>query len=306
MAGKHSKNKLGSNGLCVEEILGTEHRNMLPVSLTLKITIAVIVLSLAASAIFAAAYFLPGKLNDNILKKAASTFESISDYNAALKTLAADNGDIKGWLKISDTPINFAVCQSDNNSYYINHNQLGKKSSYGAVFLSSSDSFERSGNDHNIVIYGNNMENGSMFGSLKKYRSLNFYKQNPTVDLYYPNNHETYTVFAVMLISSAKDDAVSDYNAAKGHFKNETDFNKWYEETKNRSIINTSVQLEYGDDMLTMVTTASDFDGARLAVIAKKTDPKTESQTNTDSATVNKNIKYPEIWYKERGQKYPY
>lgn len=306
MAGKHSKNLFKKDGVSVNVVLSGEHRYLLPVSLPFKIIIAVTVISLILSAVFVGVYFVPDKAHSDILKNAANVFENAVDYDKALQTLSQDNSDIKGWLKIDGTDINCAVCHTDNDTYYINHNQLGKKSRYGALFLSSSDSFERTDNDRNIVIYGNNIKNGSMFGTLKKYRNVNFYKQNPTVSLYYSGHAETYIIFAVMLIGSSQNDAGTTYNPSRSHFSNENEFAKWYKETAQRSLINTTVAPQYGDDLLTLVTTADDFDGARLVVMAKKTTEWDASHTDVTGAGVNDNIKYPEIWYKERGLTYPY
>ena len=306
MAGKHSKGILKKDGVSVNVILSGEHRYLLPVSLPFKIIIAVTVISLILSAVFVCGYFLPDKSHSKILKNAANIFENAADYDKALQTLSQDNSDIKGWLKIDGTDINCAVCHTDNDTYYINHNQLGKKSRYGALFLSSADSFKRTDNDRNIVIYGNNIKNGSMFGSLKKYRNLNFYKQNPTVSLYYSGHAETYIIFAVMLIGSSQNDAGTTYNPSRSRFSNENKFAEWYKETAQRSLINTTVVPQYGDDLLTLVTTADDFDGARLVVMAKKTTEWDASHTEVTDATVNTKITYPEIWYKERGLTYPY
>ena len=306
MAGKHSKNLIKKDGVSVNVVLSGEHRYLLPVSLPFKIIIAVTVISLILSAVFVGVYFVPDKAHGGMLKNAANVFENAVNYDKALQTLSQDNSDIKGWLKTDGTDINCAVCHTDNDTYYINHNQLGKKSRYGALFLSSSDSFERINNDRNIVIYGNNIKNGSMFGTLKKYRNVNFYKQNPTVSLYYSGHAETYIIFAVMLIGSSQNDAGTTYNPSRSHFSNENEFAKWYKETAQRSLINTTVAPQYGDDLLTLVTTADDFDGARLVVMAKKTTEWDASHTDITGAGVNDNIKYPEIWYKERGLTYPY
>ncbi|MBQ8267802.1 MAG: class B sortase [Clostridia bacterium] len=232
----------------------------------------------------------------------------ITSHNSgdAIKKLAEKNEDIKGWLRIEGTSIDCAVCQGDDNTFYINHNQLGKKSRYGALFLSQNDSFERVGDDHNIVIFGNNMKDGTMFGSLKKYRNLNFYKQNPFVELYFDNEIQKYLVFSVMLISSSVNDSGEIYKPYKSHFTNENDFKLWAKETASRSLINTTVSAEYGDDILTLVTVADDFDGARLVVMAKKLTDWDMSHTDVSQASVNSKIKYPKIWYTTRGLEYPY
>lgn len=301
MAGKHSKKLFEKRSKSVVAFKGVQNKT---ISLPFKIIISATAVSLALSLVFVAAYFVPGKVQAKLMSDASDIFENAASYDEGLAMLAADNADIKGWLKIENTEINSAVCQSDNDSYYINHNQDGKKSRYGALFLSSNDTFERNG-DKNIVIYGNNMKDGLMFGTLKKYRNLNFYKQNPVINLYYNGSAEKYIIFSVMLIGSSAEEN-ENYNPSKSYFQNDSEFNEWYNETVQRSLINTTVTVEYGDEMLSLVTVADDFDGARLVVTAKKSTEQQIVKTDFASARVNPKIKYPKAWYEQRGLKYPY
>ncbi len=301
MAGKHSKKLFEKNDCVVLPKRATKCEVPLP----FKIIITAIALCLVLSLTLASAYFIPSKTQAKVLAESADIFKNSVTRYEGLQILESQNSDIKGWLEIEGTDIDSAVCSHSDNSYYLNHNQNGKKSRYGALFLSTDDSFKRNG-DKNIVIYGNNMKDGLMFGSLKKYRNINFYKQNPVVNLYYGDKAEKYMIFAVMLVSSSADDGGDVYNPSKSYFSTEKDFNEWYRETVSRSIIKTSVDLSFGDEILTLVTVADDFDNARLAVMAKKTDDFEISQTDVSEATVNSEIKYPKIWYTERGMKYPY
>lgn len=274
-------------------------------SLPFKIIIWVLVAALALSVLFIGNFFLEGVEHDKILDNAREVFSSMSS-DKAIGQLAKDNPDIKGWLKIDGTQINNVVCQGKDNSFYINHNQLGEESRYGALFVQDNDSLERSGDDKNIVIYGNNMKDGSMFGDLKKYRNVNFYKSNPFVKLYYGEKTETYAVFAVMLVSSIDNDAGQIYKPYKSHFANETEFNSWLDETKKRSIINTSVEIKSGENLLTLVTVADDFDGARLVVMAKQVLDFDVEQIEVITASFNPKPKYPKIWYDNKGLEYPH
>lgn len=305
MASKHSKNFLDLRKSVYVTSLDTKSVERTSLSLPFKIIIIALVASLVLSSVLVGNFFMQSNAHKAILADAKQVFESLNSDDA-LKTLAEENADIKGWLKIEGTNIDCAVCQGDDDTFYINHNQLGKKSRYGALFLSKDDSFERNGNDRNIVIFGNNMKDGEMFGSLKKYRNLNFYKQNPFVELYFGDEIQKYIVFSVMLVSSSADDNGDIYKPYKSHFTDENDFKLWAEETYSRSLINTTVEAEYGDDILTLVTVADDFDGARLVVMAKKTDEWNAERTDVSGASVNAKIKYPKIWYITRGLEYPY
>ncbi|MBQ6885809.1 MAG: class B sortase [Clostridia bacterium] len=305
MAGKHSKSIFASLKDALVLQIESKLHNKSEMSLPFKIITMVLVVSLLLSAVLIGRFFAVGNSQKKLLNNASAYFEELGG-NEAIKTLSKENDDIRGWLNISGTDISCAVCQGEDDRYYTNHNQLGKKSRYGALALSSADSFERTGNDRNIVIFGNNMKDGTMFGSLKKYRNLNFYKQNPVIELYYGDTQEKYAIFAVMLVASYNDDAGDIYNPAKSHFADNDEFKRWYSESVSRSIIKTNVTLDNTDEMLTLVTSANDFKGARLVVLAKKVTDREASYINTVNAVVNGKIKYPKIWYTERGLEYPY
>lgn len=307
MAGKHSKSFFNT----IRDIFMFKNINIIQrdksveTLLSFKIVAIVLVASLIVSSVLVGGFFVSGSTQKSILDEAKKHFDN-SGGNAAIEILSRSNSDIKGWLNINDTDISYAVCCGKDDKYYINHNQNGKKSRNGALFLSSSDSFERNGNDKNIVIFGNNMKDGTMFGSLKKYRNINFYKQHPSIELYFGETKENYVIFSIMLISSYENDTGDVYNPTKSHFVDSDDFELWYNECCERSFINTTVDAQYGDNMLTLVTAANDFDGARLVVMAKRVDEWDASHTDVSGATVNAKIKYPKIWYTMRGIDYPH
>ena len=306
MAGKHSRKLFEKKDKTLYSAQATKTTSdYTSVSLPIKIILSVVVASLVFSAAWIGVFFALGSANQKLLRESEVVFESLGPKKA-IKTLAENNSDIKAWIKVDGTLINSVVCQTDNNEYYINHNQNGKKSRYGSLFLMSGDNIERSNQDQNIVVFGNNMKDGSMFGNLKKYRNLNFYKQHPTIDFYYGNTQEKYIVFSVMLISSSENDSNQNYNPTKSYFSNQTEFNQWKVETVSRSMINTNVEISAEDNFITLVTSADDFDGARLAVMAKQITDWDSYHVDASSAAVNPNIKYPKIWYAERGLEYPY
>ncbi len=304
MAGKHSKSFLESIRDNRKKTSVNPKAKKAKMPWPFRVLIALFLVVLVASSSLIATFFVLGKINENMLDEAARLFK-YNGSKSALETLSNKNSDIKGWLKISGTNVNNAVCQGDDNNYYINHNQNKEKSHYGALFLSYNDEFSRKDGDQNIVIYGNNMRDGSMFGSLKNYRNINFYKQNPIVELYYGDESECYVIFSVMLISNVKDDE-GVFSPSKSYFVNEEHFNKWYNEACNRSLISANIEANAKDNFLTLVTTADDFEGARLIVMAKKIDSDKADEIDTSSAVVNSNIKYPKIWYDTKGLKYPY
>ena len=263
-------------------------------------------ISLLLSALFVGRFFADSYLNQKLLTDTKYIFDNADSVGEALSVLEKDNPDIKGRIVISGAQIDNAVCQSDSESFYQSHNQLKKKSRYGSLFLAKNDSFERTDGDQNIVIFGNNMSDGTMFGSLKKYLNLSFYKSNPLINIYYGNNKtEDYAIMAVMLIADSVA-ANGNYSVAKSHFVGEGDFQKWYSQTNERSIISTKITAEYTDEFLTLITPTDHFDGARLAIVAKKITPWEAERIDVATAKTNPETKYPKAWYDKKGLEYPY
>ena len=75
------------------------------------------------------------------------------------------NPDTVAYIEIKNTNINYIVVKGNDNDYYLNHNFFREENKAGWVFSDYRNKFD--GTDKNIIIYGHNMKNGSMFASLK-------------------------------------------------------------------------------------------------------------------------------------------
>ena len=224
------------------------------------------------------------------------------ELSEAAKAMLAQNGDFKGWIKINNTKIDNPIYQTDNNNFYLNHNQQKKKSVYGALYFDYKNKITEKKVDRNLVIYGHEMKNGSMFGELKKLKDLNFYKQNPTIEFSTLYNDSTYKIYAIFVLNAnKKDDDGKIYNIYRQNFLGAADFDAWVNEAYERSIINTGVDVKQDDNIITLVTCTGDFDNARLVVMAREKRGDESNVMDTSVATVNPNPHYPAKWYKARG-----
>lgn len=118
------------------------------------------------------------------------------DFNA----LKAENPDIIGWISIPGCNIDYPVLQSADDmeeDYYLNHSREKKSSVYGAIYIQklNSDNFS----DPNTVIYGHNMLNGTMFGTLKKFRNKEFFEENQYIYIYTPGHILTYKLYSAFV-----------------------------------------------------------------------------------------------------------
>ena len=100
-----------------------------------------------------------------------------SPISVDFDTLKEANDDVIGWLYCEDTPINYPVLQSDDNSYYLRRLVNDEWNIAGSLFMDYRNNL--SNNDWNTVIYGHNMKNDSMFGTLPEYRNQDYYEQHP-------------------------------------------------------------------------------------------------------------------------------
>lgn len=280
----------------------------------IKVLFLVCFVTLIVSSVYLANYFLEADRQNDIIDDSRTLWHEAADNNTVFaeqdpmekikQQMLSENSDFKGWITISGTQVDNPIYQTDNNDYYLNHNQKKQRSVYGALFFDRDDVIDEYGTDKNLVIYGHQMKNGSMFGSLKKLKSLSFYKENPTVEFSTLYKNSTYKIYAIFILNASKaDDNNYIYNIYKQDFINETDFNSWRDEAYERSIINTGVDVQLGDNIITLVTCSSDFENARLVVMARETRQGESPTVDTSLAQVNPDPRYPEKWYTERGIK---
>lgn len=256
--------------------------------------VSIIALIIAFAVI--ASHFLEIRRDTKLLLKAQSVMSDGALSKRDINSLLDQNTDFRAWLSIENTNINNPVYQTDDNEFYYKHNQQKSKSSSGALFFDSSNQITYQSADKNLIIYGNKTDNGQLFSGLEKYRSLEFYKQNPTVSLTTFYGTDTYVIYSVFVINTAEaDDGGYIYNYTRKKFGIDDSFYNWFDEAKGRSIISTGVEALPTDGILTLVTDADDFDGAKLVVAARKL--RKDEIVSTETAVINKNPRYPKIWY---------
>ena len=96
-----------------------------------------------------------------------------------LAKLVAMNKDIKGWIYIKDTDISYPILQGQDNSYYLNRTYEKEWLLAGSIFMDYKNTSDYS--DAHTVIYGHNMHNGAMFGTLDKFAKEEYRDQHPYV-----------------------------------------------------------------------------------------------------------------------------
>ena len=112
------------------------------------------------------------------------------------KKLQEINSDVKGWITVENTNINYPILQTNNNEYYLKHDINKKYSSCGSIFLDcdSDASFTKK----NTVIYGHNLLNGKMFAELTNILEGKL-GNKINIKIYLPEEEKEYEVFSVYM-----------------------------------------------------------------------------------------------------------
>lgn len=110
------------------------------------------------------------------------------------QNLQAANPDIFAWLDIPDTTISYPILRSEKEDFYLTHNADKEESQYGAIYTQNYNAADFS--DFNTIIYGHNMRDGSMFGTLRNFKDKEFFENHRIINIYTPSKKLTYTVFA--------------------------------------------------------------------------------------------------------------
>ncbi len=104
------------------------------------------------------------------------------------------SGDAVGWLYCEGTVINYPVVYGRDNEYYLQRNYTGAYDPSAASFTDSRN--ENGFADANVILYGHNMQVGSMFASLRMLFDSSYYAEHPVMWLLTPEQDYRVDLFA--------------------------------------------------------------------------------------------------------------
>lgn len=196
-------------------------------------------------------------INDTI----EDTIDDEGKYNIDFKTLKEKNSDTIGFLKVNGTDVDSIVVKGKDNSYYLSHNFEKEYNSAGWIFADYRNNLD--GTDKNIIIYGHNMRNNTMFGTLKNILNSDWQENEDNRKITFITEKESaiYDVFSVYQIEA------EDYYM-KTDFKT-GEFKKYIDSMKSRSNYNFNVNISEDDSILTLSTCANN-NKYRVVLHAKK------------------------------------
>ena len=203
--------------------------------------------------------FLEYRKGDQIYENAmefvleAETPVEIKEENPLKRTFSkidfagmrAVNEDVIGWIQILDSPVDYPLLDADDNKYYLSHTYDRQWSSYGSIFLEPRNNPDLS--EKHLVVYGHNMVNESMFGSLLEYKKQEYADTHPEITICMTDRDLTYRVFSAYT-------AHVDSAAYRMSFGDDASFMEMTEQMKANSVIATDIMPTAEDQVLTLST----------------------------------------------------
>ena len=191
----------------------------------------------------------PNDNNDNTQEN-----EDILPISVDFSVLKQENEDIVGWLYLEDSPINYPVVQSNDNDYYLRRLVNGEYNIAGSLFMDYRN--DSNLEDNNTIIYGHNMKNNTMFGSLQEYKNQNYYDNHKVMYYFTPEKNyiiELFTGYTISVESDIYDLSIIDSSKL--------------EELISKSDFESNTKVTEEDKIITLSTCAYEYDGARYVVM---------------------------------------
>jgi sortase B len=192
------------------------------------------------------------------------------------ESLLEVNPDTVGYINIPGMVISYPVVQKtteEEAEYYLHVNFMNQEARAGAIFLDWRAKFNAKEQSDNLVIYGHDMKDGSMFGTLRNYKKddyVEFYKNHAIIELNSNYEEAKYKIFGCFIIDAGMSESeIFDYYNYID-FSGEQEFYEYVNEVKKRSLILNDVDVKYGDKLVTLSTCSQEFSDSRFFVVSRK------------------------------------
>lgn len=183
--------------------------------------------------------------------------------DAGLRRLHEMNSDLWGWITISGTAVDYPIMFTpDDPEFYLRRDFDKQDSRSGVPFLDGNCTEE----SDNLILYGHNMNDGSMFAALADYRDKDYYKAHRLITLKTLTFEAQYEVFSVFLANA--NSGFRYYESLA--FSDESDFQAYIQSLEQLSLYSTGTTAVYGDKLLTLSTCSYHVTDGRLVVVAKQ------------------------------------
>ena len=181
--------------------------------------------------------------------------EENNKFNDMYEELKSINHDYKFWITLEDTKIDYPVVQGEDNNFYLSNDFYKENSISGTIFLDYKNNLE----DKNLILYGHNMRDGSMFAAINKFKEKDFFDSGK-IKIVTEDEERIYEVFSVF---------VEDANTInlQSKFNSEEDYIAYINELKKKSYYKKEIDSDFSN-IITLYTCSYEFENARTIVCA--------------------------------------
>lgn len=181
--------------------------------------------------------------------------------------VAGKNPDFAAWLAIPGMRVDYPVMLTpEDPQFYIHRDFNGETSASGCLFMGEGCTAD----SESIIVYGHNMKNGSMFGSLENYADGKFGREHPYIVFSVPSEDRIYEVFAAFKTRLYGDGETVFHYYRYGGDLTEERFEELMEGAEGLSLYGTGVSPEYGDRILMLSTCSYQAEDGRFVVAARE------------------------------------
>ena len=134
-----------------------------------------------------------------------SSYINTNFISVNLNYYTSKNNETVGWIQVNGTNINYPIVQHEDNNFYLEHDFYKRKTNIGWIFADYRDNMENLNN--NTIIYGHNLINRTMFGSLPYMLNKNWFnsKNNQYIKLSTKTSNTIWQIFSVYKIEPTTD-----------------------------------------------------------------------------------------------------
>ncbi len=191
------------------------------------------------------------------------------EISAMYVKMKRDNPDFAGYLKIDGTEIEYPVMFTpDEPEKYLHKDINGIDCDGGLPFIDARCSIDPYSD--NIIIYGHNMRDGSMFGNLEMYKDPEYFNLHPVIHFDTDEGSEEYEIMSVFYdrVYYTDEDEFRFYDFINADDRE--DYERTVDRLIDKSLYDTEVTAEYKDRLITLVTCSYHEDNGRFVVIARE------------------------------------
>lgn len=193
---------------------------------------------------------------------ALTVFENEERFAA----LIAANSDFAAWLRIDGTAIDYPVMYSpEDPDFYLHHDFAKQESLSGTIYIGNGSSLD----SDNMILYGHNMKNGTMFSDLLRYTDADFCREHRTIEFDTVEESAEYEVLAVFREKVHRQDEVDVFRYYNySGMLTEPEYDAYLQKIKELSLYDFGCSAVYGEKLVTLSTCAYHTENGRFVVVA--------------------------------------